>query len=113
MARTNYNDTFLISKVLLVIQERHPEYGVGNYRKHSPSADGRGLRVRLTNGIILVTYDALAHVYDADEIKDFTASMIQSFVPDKKETTLEEHRSKSRVQKLLQFFGRKELKMKN
>ena len=106
MHNSEYNNPFLISKIISIVQDRHPEQQIGNYVKHKLAADGRGYRVRLTNGYMLVTYDALAQVYDADEIPGYTEVMIQTFEADQTKTG-QEHRSGNRTSWLMQFFEKK------
>ncbi|MFI5150508.1 MAG: hypothetical protein ACHQRM_12295 [Bacteroidia bacterium] len=112
MNTSGYNNPFLISKIIRIIQDRHPEASVGNYVKHKLAPDGRGFRVRVDNGSILVTYDALANVYDADEVPAYTEVMIQSFEPDTNRKSYAADRSSSRISKLIQFFAGKKPELK-
>ena len=79
-ANTNYNDPYTISRVISVIQKQQSNIDIGDYVAHAPSDDGRGVvRVKLTNGNILVTHDAIEDIDQADEIPKYSDFMITTF----------------------------------
>ncbi|HXC05674.1 MAG TPA: hypothetical protein VNZ86_13020 [Bacteroidia bacterium] len=112
MSNSEYNNPFLISKIITILQDRHPDVSIGKYKRHSLSPDGRGFKVELDNGTILVTYDALAQVYDADEIPGYTTAMMESFVPATDAQKVAD-RAGFRIARFLQFFARKNVKDDN
>ncbi len=107
MKNNDYENPFLIAKVINILQDRHPESGIGTYRKHTLHHEGKGFKVQLSNGTILVTYDALTNIYDADEIPDYTEEMIRSFVPVPAETEAQQRRGRLRLDKFMSFFSQK------
>jgi hypothetical protein len=112
MSVTNYNDPFLISKVLSALQKTYSEQCIGEYVRHSLSTDGRGLNVWLSNGTILITYDALASAYELEEMKEFLEVMINTFVRDKGGDTSSSERGRNRMDKFLEFFAGKKTRVR-
>jgi hypothetical protein len=113
MKNNDYDNPFLIAKVVNMLQDRHPELGIGNYRKHTLHHEGKGFKVQLSNGTIVVTYDALTNVYDADEISDYTEEMIRSFVPVPAEIQEQQRRGRLRLDKFMSFFSPKRTQSSN
>jgi hypothetical protein len=107
MYNTQYDSPFHIAKALSIIRLRHPNQQVGDYVRHTLSADGRGLKVMLTNGSILVTYEVLAAVYDAQELGEYMNHTIQTFVPDPPVLQLTVSGNIKRIEKFLKYVGKK------
>ena len=78
-ANTNYNDCDTITRVLSIVRTMNPNMNIGTYLAHAPSRKGDGVKVKLTNGEIIVTYDAINDVDHGYSTPNYSDIMVKTF----------------------------------
>jgi hypothetical protein len=73
----NYYDPQTISRVISIVQNMNPEKGIGNYVSHIMTENG--IKVKLTNGTIRVSLEAVEDIDSAYIIEKYSDYMIKTF----------------------------------